>query len=143
MTGTECFCVSFKSQGNSYKYALSGDQRTVEYYSVKAGTDIVNMLFFLGDKYAGPPLKPVLHPASQDYPQKSPFLSGIDITMTDNANRLQWILLDQSMYKNPGRIQIFVLFILFILRVNVNCACIITLTSVFFVILYSLPFSST
>lgn len=79
------------------------------------------MLFFLSDKYASPSLKPVLHlpmPASHDYPQKSTFLSGIDIRMTDNANRLQWILLDQSMYKNPGRIQIFVLFVLFIVIVT-------------------------
>lgn len=45
MTGTECFYVSFKSQSNSYKYALSGDLRTVEYYIVIVGTDIVNISF--------------------------------------------------------------------------------------------------
>lgn len=29
MTGTLCFCVSFKSQDNNYEYSLSGDHRTV------------------------------------------------------------------------------------------------------------------
>lgn len=35
--------------------------------------------------------------------------SGIDIGVTDDANSLEWIILNQSMYENPGRIQIVVL----------------------------------
>lgn len=54
-----------------------------------------------------PFLKPVLHlsmTVSHDYSQMSTFLPRLDIGVTDDANSLEWILLDQWMYENPGRI---------------------------------------
>lgn len=60
---------------------------------------LVSMLFsFLTDKYMAPFLKPVLHlsmTVSHDYSQMSTFLPRLDIGVTDDANSLEWILLDQ------------------------------------------------
>lgn len=71
------------------------------------------MLFsFLTDKYIVPFLKPALHlsmPVSRDYSQMSTFLPRFDIGVTDDANSLEWICLDQWTYENPGGIQNFVL----------------------------------
>lgn len=41
----------------------------------------------------------------------STFLPGIDIGMMDDTNSLKWIFLNESMCKNPGRIQIVVVLL--------------------------------
>lgn len=72
------------------------------------------LLSFLTDKYTVPFLKPALHlsmPVSRDYSQMYTFLPRFDIGVTDDANSLEWICLDQWTYENPGGIQNFVLLL--------------------------------